>query len=317
LAILLREVDVEKLVNFKDIYDSLERAFKYLSNKNASNTKRIRTIFHGSVMTYQAGAFDNYLGFKVFVKGTYLGVLYSLDGDIVLVVEADLLSRIRTGILSVLVSDYLAKKNYTSVGIIGLGKQGEFQVKSFNELKKGVTIRAISKEKTDKNIKRLQSQGLNVIPAKDYKELCSTSEVIVTITSSKDPFLKLEFLNHGTHINALGSNLPERAELFPEVIKASSLIAVEDLEQAKEEAGDLILAEKMKMLDWNKVVLISDVINGKVGRKSDDEITIFKSTGIGLEDVATMKLLYEKAKKYGLGVEIDLRGKWSQELERK
>lgn len=71
------------------------------------------------------------------------------------------------------------------------------------------------------------------------------------------------------------------------------------------------------MLDWNKVVLISDVINGKVGRKSDDEITIFKSTGIGLEDVATMKLLYEKAKKYGLGVEIDLRGKWSQELERK
>jgi ornithine cyclodeaminase (EC 4.3.1.12) len=73
----------------------------------------------------------------------------------------------------------------------------------------------------------------------------------------------------------------------------------------------------MKMLDWDKVVPISSVIDGQIKRKSEDEITVFKSLGIGLEDVAVMKVLYEKAKKIGLGTEIVVRGRWSPESEKK
>ncbi len=111
----------------------------------------------------------------------------------------------------------------------------------------------------------------------------------------------------------MGSNIPERVEAFPELIKASSIIVVEDIEQALEEAGDLILAKKMGMLDESKLVTLSSVIAGKVEKKKDDDISIFKSTGVGLEDVAVMKVLYEKAKKQGIGKEIEVKGVWSRE----
>ena len=311
MAILLREDEVLRALNYKEAYEALVEAFKNLHSGLASNTKRVRTSYHGSVLTYQAGGLDHYLGFKVFIKGSFFSLLFDESGELLMLAEADLLTRIRTGVISVIAADYL-KKNYSTVTVIGLGKQGQFQVKSFYELKKGVTIKVYSKEKLEAEAERLIKDGINVVKAKDYKDACKDAEVIVTITNSKDPFLKLEFLGKGVHINAMGSNLPERVELFPEVLKASSLVAVEDVDQAKEEAGDLILADKMKMLDWSKVVPLSAVISGNEGRKSEDEITVFKSLGIGLEDVAVMKILYEKAKKLGLGTEITVRGKWYQ-----
>ncbi|MCG2909391.1 MAG: ornithine cyclodeaminase family protein [Sulfolobaceae archaeon] len=315
MALLLREEEVERLLNFEEVRDILHNAFKALGEKMAVNSKRVRTSFHGSVLTYQSGGFDRYLGFKAFVKGSFLSILYDENGEILLIAESDLLTRIRTGAISVLASD-LIKKSYETVSIIGLGRQGKYQVKAFRELKPGVNIKVFSKEKLDSEVKVLEREGINVIRAKDYRDACK-ADVIVTITNSKDPFVKLEFLEKGTHINAMGSNLPERVELFPEVLKASSLIVVEDIEQAREEAGDLILASKMNMLDWNKVYQFSDVVLGKISRTSVDDITVFKSMGIGLEDVAVLKLLYEKAKKYGVGTEINIRGKWSQGSEGK
>lgn len=141
--------------------------------------------------------------------------------------------------------------------------------------------------------------------------MVSKVDVIVTITTATSPFLKREYVGESVHINAMGSNLPERVELFPEIIKASALIAVEDKDQAREEAGDLILAEKMGMLDWKKTVNISEILAGKVTTPSG--ITIFKSVGIGLEDVAVMKTLFNKAKSRGLGREIEVNGRWSPE----
>ena len=300
---------MQKILNFKDAYEALKEAFALQYQKLATNTKRVRTSFHGSVLTYQSGGLDQYLGFKVFIKGTFFSMLFNDSGEPLLLAEADLFSRIRTGALSVLASDYLAKANYTTVGIIGLGKQGKYQVKAFHELKQGIKIKVLSKEKTEEEIKKIKEEGIDVERAKDYKDVCN-ADVIVTITNSKNPFVKYEFLNKGTHINAFGSNLPERVELYPDVLKNADLIVVEDIDQAREEAGDLIMAEKMNMLDWNKVKLFAEVIGGNVKRKSEEEITIFKSMGIGLEDVAVMKLLYEKAKKYGIGSEINIRGKW-------
>ncbi|MBP1357754.1 MAG: ornithine cyclodeaminase family protein [Sulfolobus sp.] len=309
MTILLKEKDVQSMLNFKDAYDIMKEAFSLLHQKMAVNTKRVRTSFHGTVLTYQSGGLDQYLGFKVFIKGAFFSMLFNDSGDLLLLAEADLLSRIRTGSLSVLVSDYLANREYSTVGIIGLGKQGKYQVKAFHELKKGIKIKTLSKEKTEEEIKKIKEEGIDVERAKDYKDACD-ADVIVTVTNSKDPFVKFEYLKKGTHINALGSNLPERVELYPDVLKNANIIVVEDILQAKEEAGDLIMAERMNMLDWNKVKVLSDVIGGSVKRERDEDITVFKSMGIGLEDVAIMKLLYEKAKKYGIGNEIDIRGKW-------
>ncbi|ARM77137.1 ornithine cyclodeaminase family protein [Acidianus manzaensis] len=310
MAILIRENEISKVFTFKDAYEALREAFLLLDNKMAINTERVRTSFSGATLTYQAGAEQGYLGFKTYLKGNFISMLFNSSGELLLITEADRLSQIRTGALSVLASDYI-KSDYSTVGVIGLGKQGLAQIEAFYELKKGITIIGYSrtKERIEKASKILNSEGISIKIADSYKSILASSDVITSITSSKDPFIKLDYIKKGTHLNLMGSNIPERVEAYPEVIKAASFIAVEDIDQVLKEAGDIILAKKMGMLDENKLIPFSSIISGK-SKPKNENITIFKSTGIGLEDVAVMKRLYEKSKEMKIGIEIEVKGTW-------
>ncbi len=311
MALLLDEEEVARLLTFREAYEAMREAFSLEYRGLAVNTQRVRTMFKGTALTYQAGAIGDYFGFKTFISRSFLGALFKSDGQLVMLVSSDYLTRVRTGALAVLASDYL-KGHYSEVCVVGLGRLGVFAVKAFNELK---GIKPLVSAKTEEGINR-GIEGMKAIGAEgktvSVQECVSGAEVIVTLTNSKEPFVKLESIKKGVHINAMGSNLPERVELFPEVIKNASLIAVEDVQQALSEAGELILAKKLGMLDESKIVPFSAVVSGKYGRKSDDEITVFKSVGTGLIDVAVMVRLMELANKYGLGKEVSLSLKWSQ-----
>ncbi|MEM0173579.1 MAG: ornithine cyclodeaminase family protein [Sulfolobaceae archaeon] len=319
MALLIKEEDVEELLTFEDAYKALKDAFGLLEHKLSINTKRIRTPFAGTILAYQAGGMLEYLGFKTYIPGSnVIGILFNKEGELLAIFEADRLTRVRTTALAVLASDFI-KKNYSNVAVIGLGNQGIVQVEAFYELKKlKVKVYTRSKERLDRALKFFSKRGIDVEVKDTIKDACKESEVITTITSSKDPFIKSEYLDKGSHINAMGSVIPERAEIFPEVFKMAKSVVVEDIEQAKEEAGDLILAYKMKMLEWSKLIPLSSIILDKIRpRESQDDITVFKSVGIGLEDVAVMISLYEKAKKRGVGTEIEVKGKWFPKLEEK
>lgn len=317
MAILLKENEVASSLTFKDAYEALREAFLLLHNKMAINTERVRTSFSGVTLTYQAGAEQNYLGFKTYLKGNFISMLFNSIGELLLIAEADRLTQVRTGALAVLASDYI-KRDYSSVGIIGLGKQGLAHVEAFYALKPGISIVAFSRssERIERANKILNSEGIKVKIANSYKDVFQSVEVVASVTSAKDPFIKLEYIRDKTHVNLMGSNLPERVEAFPEVIKAADVIVVEDVKQALDEAGDLILAKKMGMLDESKIVPLSSIIAEGI-KKKDLKLSIFKSTGIGLEDVAVMKRLYEKVKEMKIGREIEVKGVWSRELERK
>jgi ornithine cyclodeaminase/alanine dehydrogenase-like protein (mu-crystallin family) len=118
------------------------------------------------------------------------------------------------------------------------------------------------------------------------------ADVICTITSSKEPVLEGKWLMPGCHINAAGSNWAIKKELDAEAVKRCGFICVDHREQSKIESGDLIpvLTEQ----EWTRVAELSDVVKGKAGRKSRDEITLFKSNGIAAEDVAAAKFIYDK-----------------------
>ncbi|MEM3680411.1 MAG: ornithine cyclodeaminase family protein, partial [Metallosphaera sp.] len=280
MTIFVKEKDVHKVLTFKDTYDTLREAFLLEESKKAVNTKRVRTSFSGSTLTYQAGALEGYLGFKTYIRGNFISLLFSKDGELLLFAEADRLSLLRTGSLSVLAADVI-KKDYSSVGIIGLGKQGLAQVEAFHKLKQGITVlgytRSTDREAYAKRI--LSNLDIKLRTVQNMRDLVSQVDVVVTITTATSPFLKLEYLQKNTHVNAMGSNLPERIELYPEVIKAAKTIVVENIEQAKEESGELILAEKMNMLDWNKIVGFAEYVSGKEPVR--DGISVFKSVGIG------------------------------------
>jgi ornithine cyclodeaminase len=110
--------------------------------------------------------------------------------------------------------------------------------------------------------------------------------IVVTATNAKDPVLENRWVDPGTHINAMGSNIASRRELPPELIRRADLIAVDSLEQAKIEAGDLILPDH-----WDNVIELQSV------QKQYDpkRVTIFKSLGLGVEDVAAAAFIYERA----------------------
>jgi alanine dehydrogenase len=310
LTLFLTEENVNELLSFRDAYEALREGFILEDNKKAVNTKRVRTAFSGVTLTYQAGAYEGFIGFKTYVRGNFISLLFSSEGELLMLTEADRMSLLRTGALSVLAAD-LMKRNYSEVGIIGLGKQGIAQAEAFWAMK-GVKLWGYTrtKERETKASEILRSMGVQIKMATSVKELASMADVVVTITTSTTPFLKLEYLKPDSHVNAMGSNLSERIELFPDVLRASQTISVEDIQQAKEEAGDLILANKMNMLDWDKVVKFSEVVTGKRNPRPRSGITVFKSVGIGLEDVVVMGKLYELAQKRGLGKEIKVSGRW-------
>ncbi len=310
MGLFLDETDVESLLSFRDVYESLRRFFLLEDQGLAVNTERVRTASHGTVLTYQAAAAQGIFGFKTFISGSFLGALFNSQGELLLLASSDYLTRVRTGVLAVLASD-LMKGDYGEVCVVGLGRQGSFAVKAFNELK-GIEPKATAKTQagTNRGLENLKAIGAKARVV-NLAECVKDGEVVVTLTNSKEPFLKAESLRRGAHVNAMGSNLPERAELFADVVKRASVIAVESVSQALREAGDLILAKKLGMLDESKLIPFSAVVAGKWARKDNDEFTLFKSVGVGLLDLATLALLYDKAKKLGVGKEVPLSLKWS------
>jgi alanine dehydrogenase len=316
LTLLITESDVAKLLTYDDALRSLEEAFNLLEEGQASNTPRTRTYSPVSALSVQAASLRFLSGLKAYVTGKFPPNFVSLlfdgnTGDLLAIVESDRLGQMRTAAVSALAAKLMAS-DVSTVGIIGVGRQGIAQVEAFwHLLSPKIKIYSRTRDRLLKVREEMSKRGIDTSAAESYREVCE-SGVIVTVTSSKDPFLKAEWVRPGTHVNLMGSNLPNKAEAFPDLIRNCDIIAVEDLAQAKAEAGDLILAEKLGMMDWRKVVEFSKVTSNRVRvRNNRREITSFKSVGIGLEDVAVLRVVYEKAKKEGLGQEIKVRGLWS------
>jgi ornithine cyclodeaminase/alanine dehydrogenase-like protein (mu-crystallin family) len=149
--------------------------------------------------------------------------------------------------------------------------------------------------------------GIDVLAADSAKEAVQDTDIVVAATVSSEPVILGKWLQPGTHVNAMGANRIEARELDDDVIRRSALITVDSVEQAKLEAGDLLQPVEKGLLTWRKVREISDVVSGKVrGRKADDEITLFKSLGIAIEDVAAAALVYERARDEHIGTELPL-----------
>ncbi|MBZ5585819.1 MAG: ornithine cyclodeaminase family protein, partial [Acidobacteriia bacterium] len=141
--------------------------------------------------------------------------------------------------------------------------------------------------------------GIRVEPAASAEEAVEGADIIVTPTNSAEPVLEAGWVASGAHVNAMGSNQPRRREVPAELLRRAGLIAVDSLEQSRMESGDLILG--LSEREWAAVVELKDVVAGRVSRRSADEITLFKSNGLAVEDVAAAGWVYERAVAAGAG----------------
>jgi alanine dehydrogenase len=319
MPLLLREKDVTELLDMEMALAAVEDVLRDQATGEATNRPRNRVAAPTSQMHFMAAG-DKRLGvygFKTYTvsrKGArFLVMLYeSQTGDLLAMMEADRLGQMRTGAASGVATKYMARADADTVGIYGTGWQAESQLMAVCAVRNIKLIKAYSRsqERREAFAQKMTVQlGVEVQAVATPEEAARNQAILITITSGRDPVLRGEWIENGAHINAAGSNFLSKAEIDVEAVRRSSIIAVDSIEQAKIEAGDLLPAIERGIIGWENVLELGQVVAGhSKGRTSDDEITLFKSSGIALEDISTALRVYNLAKERGIGENIEL---WS------
>lgn len=319
MALLLRDAEVRSLLDMSDCIDALEQAFTALSHRNAINRPRARLIQKNGLLHVLAASFmgAGVLGLKtftVFRQGMRSVVLLfsAEDGRLLSIAEADWLGRMRTGATSGLATRHLANSAAAQVALIGAGKQAETQLLGVCAVRPVRTVSVYSRrhpECVDFCQRMTQQLQVEVLPAASVSEAVEEADVVITATTSGEPVLDGTWLKPGCHLNVIGSNWPRRREIDDETLQRASLIVTDSIEQARLEAGDLLIPAHAGNLDWESVWELADVVAGDgPQRNSPYEITVYKAVGVALEDITIAARAYVHAREQGVGEEIDLLG---------
>jgi ornithine cyclodeaminase/alanine dehydrogenase-like protein (mu-crystallin family) len=268
-------------------------------------------VMSGAVANF--GEFNGLLGLKSYVvtrnKARFYINLYDAEsGDLLALIEADKLGQMRTGAASGVATKYLARAGAKTIGVYGTGWQAQSQLEAVCAARdiESVKVYSRSPENRARFCEDMSARlsGVNIAPVEKPEEAADAG-VIITITTSREPVLQGAWLKPGAHINAAGGNSILRRELDDETIRRASFIAVDSIDQAKIEAGELVTAVEKGLLTWERVKELRYVVSGEMrGRTSDDQITLFKSLGVAIEDIATAAVLYRKAKEQNVGKEF-------------
>jgi ornithine cyclodeaminase/alanine dehydrogenase-like protein (mu-crystallin family) len=243
----------------------------------------------------------------------FLVLLYNgTTGQLLCVLEADHLGRIRTGAASGVATRHLARAEAARVGLIGAGRQARTQLEAVVQVRRISAVKVFSRRSAAlREFCRAMSGQLKieVDPVESAEAAACFGEIVITATTSHEPVIQGEWLTPGTHVNAIGANMASRRELDHGTLARASVIAVDSLEQVREEAGDLIQGISAVARGWKGVTELGQILAGKErGRTDNDEITIFKSTGIAIWDVAVAGYVYRQALARGQGRTFEIWG---------
>lgn len=320
MALYLTEADVEKLLDMPAAIEAVEEAFRLLGEKKAQNQPRRRIIAGDSVLHFMAaGAPDlgsvgrGATGVKVYTSSKggvrFTVMLYDNDGTPLAVLQAGRLGQMRTGAASGVATRHLARPDCREVGILGTGWQARGQLLAVREVRPIERVRAFGRdpERCKAFCQEMENAlGVPVEPAPSAEACARDADIVITATKAKDPVLFGGWLRPGVHVNAIGSNWENRRELDTPAVAACHRIAVDSLEVARREAGDLLLPAAEGALSWERVEELGDIVAGKrPGRESDAQITLFCSQGLALEDVAVARRVYERARAEGAGAPFE------------
>jgi alanine dehydrogenase len=239
-----------------------------------------------------------YAGVKAYVGmadgAAFAVTLFSAERpELVAVIEADWLGRLRTGAASGVAARHLARDDATTLGVIGCGDQAETQVECIRAALPSieqVVVYCRSERKLQEFCKRVGAE-----PGESHRD-AAAQDIVVTITTSRDPVLRGEWLSPGALVCAAGANNGRSRELDNVVLERASLVCCDWLEQARVESADLIEPVESGVLDWLEVHELHEVVGGELpGRQSPDDIVVFKSNGIAAWDIAAAAKVVELA----------------------
>jgi ornithine cyclodeaminase/alanine dehydrogenase-like protein (mu-crystallin family) len=224
-------------------------------------------------------------------EGASFVVVLFEGGEAKAVIEAGRLGQLRTGAASAVAAKFLARPGARTLGVIGCGHQARTQVACIREALPGI----------EEVVAYCRSEGrlaafcreVGAEAAQSHREPAA-ADVVVTITTSRDPVLRGEWLQPGALVCAAGANRPKARELDNAVLERAAFVCCDSLADAKIESGDLIEPVEQGVLDWLEVHELQEVIAGDLpGRQSDEDIVVFKSNGLAAWDLAVAARVVE------------------------
>ncbi|WP_457554481.1 alanine dehydrogenase [Candidatus Pyrohabitans sp.] len=220
--------------------------------------------------------------------------------------NATYLTDARTGAAGAIAARYLARKDSRTLGLVGAGRQARTQLLATAELfdLERVLVASRSFSSARRFAEEMGSRlGLDIEPC-EVREACG-ADIVATTTPSREPVVRDEWIQEGTHINAIGADAPGKQELEPEILRRAKVV-VDSWEQAKH-SGEINVPLRKRLLFREDIYAeLGEIVAGKKpGRESDGEITVFDSTGLAIQDVAAAALAYRIAREKGAGVELE------------
>jgi alanine dehydrogenase len=309
LPLYLTEANVTSLLAPADALEAVEGSFLRLAAGAVENRPRERLrLEDGSFAVMPAVDRELQLaGVKTYAwlpSGTpFVVVLFDTErAELAAVIEADKLGQLRTGAASGVAAKYLARAGATSLGVLGCGWQARSQVACIREALPGIE-RVVAYCRTPERLAEF-CQETGAEAGESHRDPAGC-DVVVTVTTSRDPVLRGEWLRDGTLVCAVGANYPSARELDNVVLERAAFVCCDSREQAGLESGDLIEPVEAGLLDWLEVHELQEVVAGELeGRQSDDDIIVFKSNGIAAWDVAIGAVALDKARKKKVGRRI-------------
>ena len=312
MPLFLREADVKAVLTIDLALTALDAAFREWAAGRAQNQPR-RRVAAGAVLATMSAALPStgLMGFKTYTVSKagarfWVCLFDATDGRPRAVMEAHWLGRMRTGAASGIATRYLARPDASVLTVIGAGSQALTQVLAVAAVRALREVRVVSRNPAHRDafvaeLKGTVSGAIGIHAAGGLREAVDGAEILTTVTSAGHPIVPGELLQAGQHLNVCGSNLPDRREVDSRAVARADLVVADDVEAARLEAGDLLLAEREGQLSWTRVHSLRDAVAGSIGRRQPSDVTLFKSVGLAIEDVAAGAAVLELAEARGLG----------------
>lgn len=320
--LILNEHEVHELLTVRECISVMEEVLANLARGEGHNPLRsiVRAPgasgFLGLMPAYGTAGAKSYYALKEIclfpdnpARGldTHLGavLLHSGEtGELLAAANASAITAIRTAAVSAAATKLLARENASTLAILGAGVQAKSHLDAIPLVRDIGSIRICSRSREKAEALAATDPRARVVDSAE--EAVSGADVVVTATSSKEPVLRREWLSAGVHINAVGSSVASSRELDSSTMAAAALF-VDRRESTVNESGDYLAALREGAIREGHIrAEIGEILIGKAaGRSSDDEMTLFKSLGIAVEDLASVAFLYDKARTENVGTWVE------------
>ena len=315
MALILREADVQALIEMDDVIAAVESAMRELGEGKAQNEPRRRAFAPGGLLNVMFASYPGgrCTGLKAYTvaggRARFLVVMFGLDGALQAMIEADFMGAYRTGAASAGAARALAPTREATVAMLGAGWQASTQALALSQVLKIKQLRVFSRDPGRRTSFALEQQdhlGIDVIAAQTAEAAVRGADVLVTITTSSSPVLDAAWVEPHALVIAAGSNFTQRAEIPPALVARAQTVVVDQLGAAQLESGDLVQANEAGQFEWDRAVELGAVVAGKWKAPKTRGITLFESHGLALWDLAAGSAVVKAARERGVAEEIDL-----------